>query len=59
VILSAAADLAEFGTLDDLIAALLTPPGLDTGLPPSEVRRQIACGIEMAKRQRQREGGVA
>jgi hypothetical protein len=51
-ILSAAADLASFPTIDDLVAALLTPPGLDTGLPPKEVSRQIACGIAMAGRQR-------
>ena len=53
---SAAANLAEFATVDDLIHALLTEPGLDTGLPPKEVRRQIDCGIEHARRQRG-EGG--
>jgi hypothetical protein len=58
-ILSAAADLAEFPTIDDLIAALLTPPGLDTGLPLKEVARQIRCGIEMARRQRLDEGGAS
>jgi hypothetical protein len=56
-ILSAAADLASFPTVDDLVTALLTPPGLDTGLPPKEVLRQIACGIEMAGRQKLAEGG--
>jgi hypothetical protein len=50
-ILSAAADLAEFRTVDDLITALLMSPGLDTGLPPREVARQISCGIAMARRQ--------
>jgi hypothetical protein len=49
---AAAANLAEFDTLDDLIAALLTEPGLDTGLPPREVARQIECGIKHARRQR-------
>jgi hypothetical protein len=55
---SAAANLAEFGSLDDLIAALLTPPALDTGLPPREVERQIRCGIDHARRQTG-EGGAA
>jgi hypothetical protein len=58
MILSAAADLASFPTVDDLVAALLTPPGLDTGLPPKEVARQIACGIGMARCQRVSEGGT-
>ncbi len=57
-ILSAAADLAAFPTVDDLVATLLMSPGLDTGLPPREVRRQIECGIEMARRQKQAEGGA-
>jgi hypothetical protein len=48
---SAAANLAEFATVDDLVRAILTEPGLDTGLPPKEVRRQIDCGIEHARRQ--------
>ena len=51
------ANLAELGTLDDLIRAILTEPGLDTGLPPREVERQIRCGIEHARRQRG-EGGA-
>ena len=46
VIFSAAADLAGFGTVDDLVAALLTDPALDTGLPPGEVARQIRCGLD-------------
>jgi hypothetical protein len=49
---SAAANLAEFGTIDDLIFDILTEPGLDTGLPPREVERQIRTGIEHARRQR-------
>lgn len=48
---SSAANMAEFGTIDDLILALLTEPGLDTGLPPREVERQIRTGIEHARRQ--------
>jgi hypothetical protein len=58
-ILSAAADLAEFPAVDDLVAALLTSPGLDTGLPPKEVARQIECGIQMAGRQRHGKGGAS
>jgi hypothetical protein len=54
---SAAANLAELGTIDDLILAILTEPGLDTGLPPREVERQIRTGIEHARRQRG-EGGA-
>jgi len=53
---SAAANMAELGTIDDLIFAVLTEPGLDTGLPPREVERQIRTGIEYARRQRG-EGG--
>ena len=36
---SAAANLAEFATMDDLIVAILTEPELDTGLPPREVQK--------------------
>jgi hypothetical protein len=53
---SAAANLAELDR-DDLILALLTEPGLDTGLPPREVERQIRTGIVHARRQRG-EGGA-
>ena len=55
---SAAANLAEFATVADLVHAILTEPGLDTGLPPREVRRQIECGIEHARHQSAK-GGVA
>lgn len=48
----AAANLAEFGSIDELIHALLTEPALDTGLPPREVKRQIQCGIEFARQHR-------
>ena len=54
---SAAANMAELGTIDDLILAILTEPGLDTGLPPREVERQIRTGIEHTRRQRG-EGGA-
>ena len=42
---SAAANLAEFRCPPALAHALLTEAGLDSGLPPSEVRRQIKCGL--------------
>lgn len=45
LLFSAAANLAEFGCPPALAHALLTEAGLDTGLPPSEVRRQIDCGL--------------
>jgi hypothetical protein len=44
-IFSAAANLAEFGCPPALAHALLTEAGLDCGLSPSEVRRQIDCGL--------------
>jgi len=49
---SAAANLAEFGCPPGLAHALLTPVGLDCGLPPSEVRRQIDCGLAEGGRHR-------
>lgn len=42
---SAAANLAEFGCSLRLALALLTPGGLDCGLPPADVRRAIENGI--------------
>lgn len=42
---TAAANLAEFGCPSALAHALLTEAALDSGLPPSEVRRQIDCGL--------------
>ncbi len=42
---SAAANLAEFGCPFSLAWALLSEPALDCGLSPSEVRRQIRCGL--------------
>lgn len=43
---SAAANLAEFGCSFELAHALLSEAALDSGLPPSEVRRQIQCGLD-------------
>jgi hypothetical protein len=45
LLFSAAANLGEFGCPPALAHALLTEAGLDSGLPPSEVRRQIECGL--------------
>ncbi|MCB9852652.1 MAG: DNA primase [Phycisphaerales bacterium] len=42
---SAAANLAEFDCTPELAHALLTESGLDCGLSPSDVRRQIDCGL--------------
>ncbi len=57
----AAAWLTEQGVPAARCAALLTEPGRDVGLTPKDVERQIACGIEHARRQLQREdvGGPA
>lgn len=43
---SSAANLAEFGSVEELVYALLTPCGLNSGLSLSEVQRQIACGLK-------------
>jgi hypothetical protein len=48
----AAAWLTEQGAPPSLVRALLTEPGLDVGLPPRDVERQIACGVAHAQRQR-------
>lgn len=55
-----AAWLTEQGAPPSLVAALLAEPGCDVGLTPKDVDRQIACGIEHARRQRtgQGEGGT-
>jgi hypothetical protein len=47
----AAANLAEFGCPVDLAHELLTPAARDSGLPPSEIRRQVNCGLAHAARQ--------
>jgi len=48
LLFSAAANLGEFGCPSSLAHALLTEAALDSGLPPSEVRRQIDCGLSHA-----------
>ena len=45
MLFSAAANLAEFGCPPAMAHALLREAALDSGLPPSEVRRQIECGL--------------
>lgn len=45
LLFSAAANLAEFRCPGALAHALLTESALDSGLSPSEVRRQIDCGL--------------
>jgi hypothetical protein len=45
MLFSAAANLAELGCSFDLASALLSEAALDSGLSPSEVRRQIECGL--------------
>lgn len=49
LLFSAAANLAEFGCPPTLAHALLTGAGLDSGLSPSDVRRQIECGLAHVK----------
>jgi hypothetical protein len=51
LLFSAAANLAEFGCPPALAHALLTDRALDSGLPPSEVRRQIDCGLIHARKE--------
>ena len=45
MLFSAAANLAELGCTSTLAHALLIEAGLDSGLPPKEVHRQIECGL--------------
>lgn len=45
LLFSAAANLAEYGCPPTLAHALLSDSALDSGLSPSEVRRQIDCGL--------------
>jgi hypothetical protein len=45
LLFSAAANLAEFGCPAELAHELLTEAALDSGLSPSETRRQIDCGL--------------
>ena len=51
LLLSAAANLAEFSCPPALAHALLSESALDAGLPPRDVRRQIDCGLSMTKPQ--------
>ena len=46
LLFSAAANLAEFGCPSELALELLNEAALDSGLLPSEVRRQIECGLK-------------
>ena len=45
LLFSAAANLAELGCTAALAHELLTEVGLDCGLPPGEVKRQVECGL--------------
>jgi hypothetical protein len=51
LLFSAAANLAEFGCPPALAHALLADAALDSGLSPSDVRRQIECGLAHVKGQ--------
>lgn len=55
----AAANLREFAAPVELVHALLTDAALDTGLPPTEVKRQIDYGIAHADGQNTAKGGAA
>jgi len=46
LLFSAAANLAEFSCPPALAHALLSEAGLDSGLSPKDVRRQIDCGLD-------------
>ncbi len=45
ILYSAASNLGEFGCSFDLAFALLEPAARESGLPPSDIRRQIECGL--------------
>ena len=45
LLISAAANLAELGCSLALAETLLSDAALDSGLSPSDVRRQIECGV--------------
>ena len=53
LLFSAAANLAEFGCPSELAHELLNEAALDSGLSPSETRRQIDCGLSQNKTGRQ------
>jgi hypothetical protein len=48
LLFSAAANLAEFGCPPALAHALLTEAARNSGLAPTDVRRQIECGLSQA-----------
>jgi hypothetical protein len=50
LLFSAAANLAEFGCPSELAHELLTEAALDSGLSPSETRRQIDCGLNHSRK---------
>ena len=50
LLFSAAANLGECGCPHDLALTLLAGPGLDSGLTPDDVRRQVASGINHTSR---------
>lgn len=55
MVFKAAANLAESGAPLDLARDLLTEAGLDSGLPPREVERQITTGHTHGSKQREGE----
>ena len=50
LLFSAAANLAEFGCPVELAHELLSEAALDSGLSPSESRRQIDCGLSHSRK---------
>jgi hypothetical protein len=58
LLFSAAANLAEFQCPPALAHALLSEAALDSGLPPSEVRRQIDCGLKHGTRGKEEQGNA-
>jgi hypothetical protein len=50
LLFSAAANLAEFNCSPPLAHALLGEAALDSGLTPSDVRRQIECGLNHGRK---------
>lgn len=53
MLFSAAANLTEIGCPLHAVTELLTEAGRDSGLSPSEVKRQIQCGFDHARRPQQ------
>jgi hypothetical protein len=58
LLFSAAASLAEFNCPPALAHALLTDAAHDIGLSPSDVRRQIECGLAHGSKQTEGNGNV-